>query len=369
LGSKKNVDKRLMSILEQETIATIHKPDCYLCGSSGKYLYKNLQDRLFGVGGHWYLKQCLNPECGLAWLDPMPTREDISKAYLNYYTHEDIVPNGAQKCIYNSFREVYLYLVNYYIALRFGSFSGAFFPPNLIRLLPYANALFPHGKAAQRWSSAGLESHANPHLLDVGCGSGELLLLLRSMGWNVQGIDTDPVAVEKASAKDLDVRLGSLADQEFPEDHFDIIIMNHVIEHVHDPVGLLTECHRILRSRGRLIMITPNFSSWGHRIFKDSWRGLEAPRHLYLYDPRNLRIATDLAGLKVQSLVTSANNAKWFYLASLALLSKGNVLNQAPSLMEEVTASGFAVLEWALIKLKLKLGEEVVLVADKVQAR
>lgn len=67
-------------------IATIPRPNCYLCRNAGVPLYDNLRDRLFGVPGSWNIRQCSNRQCELAWLDPMPTRKDISKTYQNYYT-------------------------------------------------------------------------------------------------------------------------------------------------------------------------------------------------------------------------------------------------------------------------------------------
>lgn len=68
-------------------IQTEEKSSCYLCASRGKVLYEHLEDRLFGTFGSWTLKQCTGARCGLIWLDPMPTKEEIGKAYLNYYTH------------------------------------------------------------------------------------------------------------------------------------------------------------------------------------------------------------------------------------------------------------------------------------------
>ena len=67
--------------------------DCYVCGSVGKMFYHDLRDRIFGTPGEWNVRKCPNPECGLMWLDPMPVKEDIGKAYQNYYTHWEDTPN------------------------------------------------------------------------------------------------------------------------------------------------------------------------------------------------------------------------------------------------------------------------------------
>ena len=55
-------------------------PQCFLCKSPGIELYAGLTDRLFGAPGVWKMKQCLNLDCGLLWLDPMPLADDIGVA-------------------------------------------------------------------------------------------------------------------------------------------------------------------------------------------------------------------------------------------------------------------------------------------------
>src|SRR5438046_3175301 len=64
-------------------------PVCRLCGKPGERIYSGLSDKLFGTPGTWTLKQCSRPECGLAWLDPMPLEQDIDKAYTGYHTHDE----------------------------------------------------------------------------------------------------------------------------------------------------------------------------------------------------------------------------------------------------------------------------------------
>jgi hypothetical protein len=67
-------------------------PACYVCGGTGKLLYDGLRDRLFEAPGDWSFKRCVNRDCGLIWLDPMPMPDDIGYAYRTYFTHR--VPNA-----------------------------------------------------------------------------------------------------------------------------------------------------------------------------------------------------------------------------------------------------------------------------------
>src|SRR5205823_7950910 len=93
-------------------------------------------------------------------------------------------------------------------------------------------------------------------VLDVGCGDGSRLARLRSLGWDVMGQEMDPKAASRAGETyGVRVHVGPLEGAGFNEGEFDAIVMNHVIEHVHDPVRLLAQCARLLRKGRTLIAV------------------------------------------------------------------------------------------------------------------
>jgi SAM-dependent methyltransferase len=145
-------------------------------------------------------------------------------------------------------------------------------------------------------------------ILDVGCGNGNRLERFRSLGWDAQGQEVDPQAAAEARCiSGAPVHLGQLEEARFPGGSFDAITMNHVIEHVHDPVRLLQECGRILRTGGTLVVITPNAESHGRDRCGISWRGLEPPRHLHLFSRRALHQTAVKAGfLKCETWTSAA---------------------------------------------------------------
>src|SRR5438477_298019 len=96
--------------LPESPIRTRPRPDCYLCGRRGEPLYRGLSDRLWGVPGQWDLNLCPDPGCGLIWIDPVPTDEEIGKAYPGaYYTHEQATPGHRllRRC-YDAVKQGYL---------------------------------------------------------------------------------------------------------------------------------------------------------------------------------------------------------------------------------------------------------------------
>jgi SAM-dependent methyltransferase len=78
-------------------------------------------------------------------------------------------------------------------------------------------------------------------ILDVGCGNGSILKLAQDLGWDTKGVDFDSHGVETARRRGLSVRMGRLTDQRYAEGSFDLVVMGHVIEHVHRPLGTLAE--------------------------------------------------------------------------------------------------------------------------------
>src|ERR1019366_8424047 len=88
---------------------------------------------------------------------------------------------------------------------------------------------------------------------------------------------------------------GSVEGKSYPSATFDAITLNHVIEHVPDPISTIKECSRLLKPGGKLVMFTPNAASLSHRYFKQDWRGLEPPRHLHVFSFKSMRKLFDKA--------------------------------------------------------------------------
>lgn len=341
--------------------------DCYLCGAQGKSLYQGLNDRLFGAPGQWNTKQCPNPDCGLLWLDPMPIEDDIGQAYRTYFTHRQTA-RAADRPRRGRFRRVKLFYREArkegYLANKYGYQSDTLASwKKGLGMLMY---LHPRRRADLDGRVMYLPAKPDGRLLEVGCGSGRMLKFMQQLGWQVEGIDVDPGGVESAKSKGLPVTLGDLEAQQYPHDHCDAIIMSHLIEHVHDPLQLLRECHRILKPHARLVIVTPNSQSWGHRIFQNNWLALDPPRHLYIFAGKSLHKLADEAGFHGLELSTTSRGAKDLFMASRAIQRTGHhVWGTRQPRAVRAWARRMQLIEWAMLKLKPDVGEEIVLMARK----
>jgi SAM-dependent methyltransferase len=136
--------------------------------------------------------------------------------------------------------------------------------------------------------------------LELGCGDGWLLEALRQAGWDVVGIERSEKAALRATRLGLDVQVGDWVGCGFPAASFDLVILWHVLEHLHDPLATLAEVHRVMRSSGRLVIAVPNVDSWQAKVAGRRWVHLDVPRHLYHFDPTTLESLLARAGFQAQ---------------------------------------------------------------------
>lgn len=255
---------------------------CPVCGSAGReLLYAGLNDRVFRCApGRWNMYQC--QKCLSAYLNPRPTPETIHLAYQTYYTHHRSTRKGPQHL--SPCRRLARGLANDYRNKRYG---GALTPANPVGSHAL-RVLFPLRKKLDRELRHLPFLTSGSRLLDVGFGNGAFLELARDIGWTVSGADPDPVAVSLAKDAGLDVREGDISAFNDQREQFDVITLNHVIEHVHDPVATLRCAQALLKPGGLLYIGTPNTTAHGHRQYKQYWRGLEIPRHLVMFNWNSL---------------------------------------------------------------------------------
>jgi len=232
---------------------------CDLCGAIDAAPYLKVQDRIYGLPGEFTLVKC--GYCGLLYLNPRPDKSHIAGYYpdMDYHAFR---PDGGAK----------------------------------------AALLEPLRATEARALMEGLPP--NPRILEIGCATGDLLVRLRAAGADVMGVEPNAAAVQVAhEVRGLNVLTGMLDDIHLEPAQFDLVLMKYALEHVHSPLATLTAIKKLLKSDGRAVFWVPNARSLDARLFGKYWRGLDAPRHLYIFTPDTLRKLLDAAGMKT-TLVT-----------------------------------------------------------------
>src|SRR5207249_6393552 len=103
---------------------------------------------------------------------------------------------------------------------------------------------------------------------------------------------------------------GTVDDAPFPDHAFDVLTCRHVLEHISAPLAFLKALARLLQPGGRLVIVTPNADSLGHRFFGCDFYSLDPPRHLILYTPAAVRRLLEQTGLRIRSLRTPTHIAR-----------------------------------------------------------
>jgi len=144
----------------------------------------------------------------------------------------------------------------------------------------------------------------NARLLDVGCGNGSFLNEIKSViGCRVYGLDLSKTSAKTAKENyGLDIHIGTILEDPFPERYFDVITAWEYLEHVNDPSEVLLKISSLLKDDGSCIISTPNFDSFNCKLFKNKWYGLDCPRHLYIYSSRTIARLLEKSKLSIQKI-------------------------------------------------------------------
>ena len=159
-------------------------------------------------------------------------------------------------------------------------------------------------QAAQDHMSMILATTATGSLLDVGCSAGSFLAAANSAGFSAQGVELNPDTADLARARGLNVTTGTLSDVHEAAHSFDAITMWDIVEHVPDPIALLSQARELLSGDGWLWLTTPNvdglFPQASLRVASSvgKWPHPEPPYHLMQFSEQTITDALHRAGFE-----------------------------------------------------------------------
>ncbi|HEY1689703.1 MAG TPA: class I SAM-dependent methyltransferase [Solirubrobacteraceae bacterium] len=159
-------------------------------------------------------------------------------------------------------------------------------------------------------------------VLDVGCGSGDLLAHFRDRGWETYGIDPGAASVAAARRRGAQVHEGTLEDQPWEPGSFHLITFQHSLEHIVGPVDALLRARALLAPGGLLIVDVPNWRCWQRLLFRNRWFHLDLPRHQQHFSPRSLQRLASKLGLQVRRTDTTSTAISTSYSVHYVLAGR-----------------------------------------------
>lgn len=245
--------------------------ECPICGNKTQVLYENLYDKDHFVEGKFSMQKC--PNCEFEFLSPSLNEKQLTKYY----------PSDSY----------YSYHKRSELAIRYHKISAYYFSrKNLLVnffLFPFESLLYHY------------RIFPGKKLLEIGCGNGMQLEIYNQYGLKTAGLEPyGPKLTERE--KKLGIERKSLKNAEFKKESFDLIVMKEVLEHIPDQAFALKKSYELLKKDGKIIIIVPNTDSFWNKMFGKNWYGYDVPRHLYNYNPKNIRLMLEKMNFKVNNI-------------------------------------------------------------------
>ncbi|MFH1478202.1 MAG: class I SAM-dependent methyltransferase [Candidatus Omnitrophota bacterium] len=292
---------------------------CIICNSGNNKVYRELKS--------YSILRC--SECGLFFMDPIPDKDNAKDHYKNMdpeyqWKYKEQVLKRGKKILS--------------IIKRFGK-SG--------------------------------------YLLDAGCGYGVFLDLASRAGWKVSGVElSEPASSFAKEHYGLDVISADIRKAEFPDKTFDIITMQHILEHMDDPIYVLKLIRRFLKDDGFLVIVVPNVSSLMGMCGSINWLCLAEDTHLFHYNKHTLKKLLAKSGfsvVKVKTFQWDIGRVLWAFkilffnprekeLINVATI-EGNCKNTKYSFLKTVIIKVLEPLNYFISN--FGLGEEILVAAKK----
>jgi SAM-dependent methyltransferase len=135
-------------------------------------------------------------------------------------------------------------------------------------------------------------------VLDVGTSTGTMLEIFKDAGWEVWGVEPSESA-KIARKRGVKILRTTFEKAKLPKNYFDVVILNHTLEHMENPIIVLKKAKMLLKNKGIILVDVPNFGGLSAKILKERWPFILPREHLFHFTPETLRKILEKTGFKV----------------------------------------------------------------------
>lgn len=244
---------------------------CKVCGCDDLRPFLTLRDHSI-TGETFTIVECFC--CGLLHTNPVPPLSDLGK----YYQSEDYISHSDT---------------------RKGFISTLYHWARTYTLTKKYAWVYRYSKGKR--------------LLDVGCGTGYFATHMQQSGYDVQAMEPDPGARQKAEEL---LKMKVSDSLENVTGTYDAITLWHVLEHVPDINDTFVKLIQRLDQNGRLFIAIPNPASYDASVYKEYWAAYDVPRHLFHITPKVMDFLARRHNLQVVASIPQKMDSYYISLLS-----------------------------------------------------
>lgn len=288
---------------------------CRVCGgTTGNQLF-TVKEMLHGTREQFEYLEC--GTCGCLQLADMP--EDLSQFYPEDY------------CCYKDYRK----RANNGLRRALDSWLVGQSLPRETLSAKLAGLVHP-GLDYLAWTRfAGVDRDSR--ILDIGCGSGKLLIRMSLGGFKVlDGVDPfisgDIVAGDSVHIRKIGVQEYIDSDPE----KYDLVMLHHAFEHVPDPVETLQQAGQLMGPGGHLLIRIPVADCHSRDHYRENWFSWDPPRHTYLHTKESMKYLAEKTGFVIRKV---EHDATFHQLRASELYKQGVPGNEHSSVLDRFSRS------------------------------
>ena len=256
--------------------------ECKICGNTDNNTTVVAREMMFGLRDEFKYLEC--GKCGCLQIKEIPA--NIAKYYPeNYYSYlgkgeDQLIQNSLSKSLKRNLKKK---LLNYY--LRGNSLTG--------------KLIFSNYKSYYPWIKKNTLTN-DSKILDVGCGSGELLLEMYNDGFK------DLTGVDPYIKQEINYKSGIIIYKKQLEElteKYDLIMLHHAFEHMDQPLAILKKMFHLLNNKGFVLIRIPVAACFAWRKYGVNWVQLDPPRHFFLHTTKSMQILCEQSGFRLMDVV------------------------------------------------------------------
>lgn len=249
--------------------------NCNLCGAD--------DTRMVAIQNDYRMVKCRH--CGLIYVNPRPTSDLLIKLYNDYHQRD-----GKDEHTWARLME-----------------------KNFMGIATMLNRMFPE----------------KGNILDIGCGYGHFIGMMKDYGWSASGIDPSSRTIDYANAKGLTVIKTTIDDAAFAEGSFNAVTAFYVLEHLFDPLSALKKVFKILKPGGVVVLRVPHTTPIVKllSLFNIKNNLYDLPFHLYDFSPRSIRQLLEKAGFTSVKVIPGSPTSPEKYGEWAISLASGALAN------------------------------------------